>query len=40
MAALSISGPADKILGDCHSQLVKDVIQAARETSRNLGYTV
>lgn len=40
VAALSISGPADKILGDCHSQLVKDVIQAARETSRNLGYTV
>ena len=38
VAALSISGPGEKILGEIHEQLVKDVIRAAEEISRNLGY--
>ena len=40
VAALSISGPVEKILGESHPQLVKDVILAAREISRNLGCSV
>lgn len=40
VAALSISGPVEKILGESHPQLVMDVILAAREISRNLGCPV
>ncbi len=40
VAALSISGPVEKILGELYPQLVKDVVQAADEISRNLGCSI
>lgn len=40
IAALSISGSVEKILGESHPQLVKDVIMAAGEISRNLGCSI
>ena len=40
VAALSISGPVEKILGKLYPQLVKDVVRAAGEISRNLGCSI
>lgn len=40
VAALSISGPVEKILGESYPQLVREVILAAGEISRNLGCSI
>jgi len=38
VAAVSLSGMAEEVLGDQFSEAVKDVREAAAEISRTLGY--
>lgn len=38
IAAISLSGPAAKILGDGHEEIIKEVVQSSAKISRALGY--
>lgn len=39
IAAISLSGPVEKILGEKHTEIIRDVIIAARQISLTLGFS-